>query len=58
MIDAIALVHLTSHWIALLDIRGQSDLDLIYVYCMLTVMVCVLRMSVMCMVAVLPRVAG
>ena len=28
MIDAIALVYRTSHWMVLLDIRGQNDLTL------------------------------
>ena len=53
MIDAIALVHLTSQWAALLDIRGQNDLALI----MLTGMVSVLRMSFAYMAAVLEHAA-
>jgi len=54
MIDAIALVYLTSQWMTLLDIRGQNDLALI----MLTAMVSVLRMSFAYMAAVLEKVAG
>ena len=54
MIDAIALVYITSQWMALLDIRGQNDLTLI----MLTAMVSVLRMSFAYMTAGLQHVAG
>jgi hypothetical protein len=54
MIDAIALVYLTSQWMALLDIRDQNDLALI----MLTAMVSALRMSSAYMTAVLEHVAG
>jgi hypothetical protein len=54
MIDAIALVYLTSNWIALLAIRGQNDLAFI----ILSAMVSVLRMSVAYIAAVLQHVAG
>jgi predicted ABC-type exoprotein transport system permease subunit len=54
MIDAIALVYLTSQWMALLDIRSQNDLAVI----MLMAMVSVLRMSFAYMAAVLQHVAG
>ena len=48
IIDAIALVYLTSNWIALLAIRGQNDLAFI----MLS------AMSVAYIAAVLQHVAG
>jgi len=54
MIDAIALVYLTSCWMAFLDISGRNDLALI----VLTAMVTVLRMSFVYMAAVLQHVAG
>jgi hypothetical protein len=54
MIDAIALVYLTSEQIALLAIKGQNDLACV----MLTAVVSVLRMSVSYIAEVLQCVAG
>jgi hypothetical protein len=54
MIDAIALVYVTSQWMALLDIRDRNDPALI----MLTAMVSALRISSAYMAAVLEHIAG